>query len=191
MIINNLGYVFESRYDSHKDIGIMESFKVLFKGDEQRVTVTLDFDSIACIIVPAYNDISLGFKPLSSLCSDEIGVDTFVRSNKPYFGKLGVFSMIASGTIIYDKNTKEIISSDDLGFYVPKAMSEKLKECVDKKGVQHPAIICDKLSTTNGLNSFIVSQVIYDSYLKNFLSNIDASKAEDRSLFLRSIILKE
>lgn len=191
MIINNLGYIFESRYDSLGNIGVMESFKVLFRGDEQRVSVVLAIDSCGKIIVPAYSDISLGFKPLSSMCRDKAGVDTFVRSNKPYFGKLGEFSMIASGTIIYNKETKEIISTDELFFYVPKTVSNKVPDFIDKKGIQQPAIICEKLSTNKGLNSFVVSQMIYDSYMKNFINCIDANKTEDRNTFLCSVILKE
>lgn len=191
MIVNNLGYIFESRYDSLGNIGVMESFKVLFKNNEQRVSVVLVIDTSGKIIVPAYSDMSLGFRPLSALCEDKIGVDTFVRSNKPYFGKLGEFSMIASGTIIYNKETKEVISTDDLFFYVPKTVSNKVSEFTDRKGTQHPAIICDKLSINKGLNNFEISQMIYDSYLQNFINCIDAKSAEDRNTFLSSIILKE
>lgn len=191
MIVNNLGYIFESRYDSLGSVGVMESFKVLFRGDEQKVSIVLAIDNSGKIIVPAYSDISLGFKPLSNQCLDRQGVDNFVRSNKPYFGKLGEFSMIASGTIVYNKETKEIISTDELFFYVPKTVSNKVTEFIDRKGVQQPAIICDKLSVTKGLNNFEVSQVIYDSYLKNFINCIDAKSAEDRNTFLCSVILKE
>lgn len=191
MIVNNLGYIFESRYDSENNIGIMESFKVLFRGNEQRVTVTLAIDNTGKIIIPAYNDISLGFKPLTFICQDKEGVGMFVRSNKPYFGKLGEFSMIASGTIVYNKETKEVISTNELSFYVPKTTSDKISDFKDKKGIQHPAVICEKLSYSKGLNSFEVSKLIYDSYLKSFINCIDAKAAEDRSTFLGSILLKE
>lgn len=191
MLVNNLGYIFESRYDSSGNIGIMEGFKVLFRGSEQRVTITLAIDNTGKIIIPAYNDISLGFKPLTSICQDREDVDMFVRSNKPYFGKLGEFSMIASGTIVYNKETKEVISTNELAFYVPKTTSDKISEFKDRKGVQQPAVICDKLSTSKGLNSFEVSKLIYDSYLKSFISCIDAKAAEDRNTFFASILLKE
>lgn len=190
MIVNNLGYIFESRYDCNESVGVMESFKVLFKGDEQRVTIVLAIDNSGKPVIPAYNDLSLGFKPLSTNCQDKEGVDTFVRSNKPYFGKLGEFSMIASGTIIFNKETKEVISVDELAFYVPKTVSSKIPEFIDKRGTQHPAIICDKFNYTRGLNNFEVSKLIYDSYLQSFVANIDAKAAEDRSTFLSSIILK-
>lgn len=191
MIVNNLGYIFEGRYDCNECVGVMESFKVLFRGDEQKVTLVLAIDNSGKPIIPAYNDLSLGFKPLSSNYTDQDGVNVFVRSNKPYFGKLGELSMIASGSIIYNKDTKEVISTDELAFYVPKTVTNKIPDFIDRRGIQHPAIICDKLHTSKGINTFEVSKLVYDSYMKSFVEHIDAKAAEDRNTFLGSIILKE
>lgn len=189
MIINNQGYIFECRYDSNMKVGVMEAFKVQFKDKYQRVSITLCIDNYGKVLVPAKNNLSLGFEPLSASCTSKENVDEFCRSNKPYFGKVGEFSMIASGTIVYDKDTKELVSTDNLGFYVPKVVSKSVSNFIDKKGVQHPALICEKLSTSEGLNLFKVSESIYNSYLQNFLSSIDAKAAESRNTFLSTLIL--
>jgi hypothetical protein len=128
---------------------------------------------------------------LSAKCTSKGDVAQFVRSNKPYFGKLGEFSLIASGNIIYDNETKEVVSTEELAFYVPKTVSNKVDGFTDKNGNYLPVIICDKLSTSKGLNNLEVKQLTYDAYLKTFLSNLDAKAAEDRNTFLCSIILKE
>ena len=191
MFTNNLGYIFGCRYDHTNSCGVLESFKVMFKGIEQRVTVTLAVDSNGDVVVPFISDISLGFKPLNITHNTPELVNKFVKSNKHYFGKLGEFSMLVSGTIIFNKDTKELISADGLNFYVPKTLSNNIKELIDNRGVQQPALICEKLSTSEGLNLFKVSEKVKEAYLSRFLSCIDAKAAEDRNTFLQSITFKE
>lgn len=191
MVINNLGYIFECRQDVNDNLGVMENFQVMFKDDEQRVKLTWGIDNCGKVVVPAYNDISLGFKPLPMIFQTKESIESFVRSNKPYFGKLGAFSMIASGTIIFNKETGEIKSTDGLGFYVPKTTAQSVKEIVDKKGVHQPALICEKLSTVKGLNNFVVSDAIYQGYLTNFLSCLNAEITKDRNAFICAVAVKE
>lgn len=191
MVINNLGYIFECRQDVNGSLGVMENFRVMFKNDEQRVSLTFGIDNCGKIVVPAYSDMSLGFKPLTAMFQTKESIDNFVRSNKPYFGKLGAFSMIASGTIIFSKETGEIKSTDGLGFYVPKTTAQTVKEIVDKRGYHQPALICEKLSTVKGLNNFVVSEAIYNGYLTNFLSCLSAENTKDRNAFISAVTLKE
>lgn len=191
MLVNNLGYIFECRQDPNGSYGVMESFKVMFRENEQRVTIVLAVDSNGKIVAPSHNDISLGFKPLNVTHNSKELIEKFVKSNKPYFGKLGDFAMIAAGTIIYNRETKELISADGIDFYVPTTMSNCISAIKDSKGNQQPALICEKLSTSAGLNLFKVSKQIKDAYLKGLISGIDAKAAEDRNTFLCSIVLKE
>ena len=44
MVINNLGYIFECRQDVNGSLGVMENFRVMFKNDEQRVSLTFGID---------------------------------------------------------------------------------------------------------------------------------------------------
>ena len=53
MLVNNLGYIFECRQDPNGSYGVMESFKVMFRENEQRVTIVLAVDSNGKIVAPS------------------------------------------------------------------------------------------------------------------------------------------
>lgn len=189
MITNNMGYIFECREDPHNAIGVMESYKLMYKGDDMRVSFVLTVDSSGKIVKPSNMNKSLGFRPLTELCENAADVENFAKSNKPYFSVLGEFSLIVAGTIVFDKNTKTLRSTDGLSFYLPKTVSHTIKGVVDNNGNQQPALICERISKDKGLNCFVVSPEIYDSYMVNFLRCLDAEAMEDRGKFLSSIIL--
>lgn len=191
MLVNNLGYIFECRSDSSGNIGVMENFRVLFKGDTQIVTLTCAVDITGKIMIPASCNQSLGFKPLSSTCRNKEELDTFLRSNKPIFDKLGEFAMLVSGTLVFDKNTGELLSDDKLFFYIPKTVSESINEMKDNKGNQVPALICDKVDTKKGLNIFSISDTVYNAYMTNFISCLNAKDITDKRSYLCHLVLKE
>lgn len=189
MISNTLGYIFECREDQHNAIGIMESYKLMYKGEDMRVSFVLTVDSHGKIVMPSNMNKSLGFRPLTEMCETVADVENFAKSNKPYFSVLGEFSLVVAGTIIFDKNTKTLRSTDGVSFYLPKTVSHNVKGVVDSNGVQQPALICERISTDKGLNCFTVSPEIYASYMANFLKCIKVEALEDRGSFLSSIIL--
>lgn len=189
MLANNRGYIFECREDVHGSIGVMESYKLMYKGDDMRVSLVLTVDSAGKVVIPSNLNRSLGFRPLPDMCKTKEQVENFSKSNKPYFSALGEFSLVVAGVIIFDKNTGELKSTDGIGFYLPKTVATNIKEIVDSNGNQQPALVCERISTDNGLNSFKVSQEIYDSYMANFLSCIDVKSLKDRGSFLSSIVL--
>ena len=97
------------RTDPNGSYGVMESFKVMFHENEQRVTIVLAVDSNGKIVAPAHNDISLGFKPLNVTHNSKELIEKFVKSNKPYFGKLGDFSRDCSRNFIIYKNIARLL----------------------------------------------------------------------------------
>lgn len=185
MLIENLGYIFECRSDCKNNIGVMESYKVLFRDNAQNVTITCAIDTTGKIITPAYNDLSLGFKPLTNNCKDAADVERFMKSNKPFFGKLGEFAMIASGTIVYDKVTGELLSTKDLKFYVPKTVSTSVLDG------EIPALVCDMVGTSKGLNVFEIGEPIYNGYVQSFLSCLSQEITSTKLNYLSYLILKE
>lgn len=189
MLVNNTGYIFECREDVHGAIGVMESYKLMYKGDDMRVSVVLTVDSAGKIVIPSNLNRSLGFRTLLESCKTKEQVENFAKSNKPYFSVLGEFSLIVAGVIIFDKSSKELKSTDGLCFYLPKTVATNIKEIVDNNGNQQPALVCERISTDKGLNCFGVSHEIYQSYLKNFLAGLDSQSLEDRGSFLSSIVL--
>lgn len=191
MITNNLGYCFECHKDGFGQIGVKEFYKIMFKDNIQRVYLTTAIDNYANIVIPYNCNQSLGFKSLSESCKTTDDIIMFTKSNKPYYSKLDEIAMIASGSISFNKDTGEVASVEDFGFYVPKTVSDNVKECVDTRGNQQPALICEKLSVSKGLNLFPVSQQIYDSYFQNFLKQVSAKSTLDKISFLSSILLKE
>lgn len=188
MLVNNLGFIFECREDANGAIGVMEKFSITFNGESEKVDITIAVDNNGKIVMPAINNTSLGFKPLSSIAEDKESLERFIKSNKPYFGKLNEIAMIVSGTIVYNKVTGEVVSTDNLNFYVPKTVSKNIVDIVDFNGKQQPAVVCEKLSYTKGFNFFEVSQLIYNSYLKNFLDCISAEVFISKFQFLSHIL---
>lgn len=189
MITSDQGYIFDCRRDVQGTIGVMESYKLMYKGDDMRVSVVLTVDSTGKIVVPSNMNKSLGFRSLRELCHAKEDVENFAKSNKPYFSVLGEFSLIVAGVIIFDKNTKALKSTDGLSFYLPKTVSDNVPSIVDNNGNQQPALVCERVSKNKGLNCFAVSPEIYQSYMANFLRCIDNEALEDRGSFLSSIIL--
>lgn len=189
MLVKNQGYIFECREDVHGGVGVMDSYKLMYKGDDMRVSVVLTVDSSGKIVVPSNMNRSLGFRPLTELCDSAEAVEKFAKSNKPYFSVLGEFALVVAGVIIFDKNTKELKSTDGVNFYLPKTVVHNMPEIVDSNGNQQPGLVCERLSMSKGVNTFCVSQEMYQSYMANFLRGIDATACEDRGKFLSSIVL--
>lgn len=189
MLVNTQGYVFECREDLHGAIGVMESYKLMYKGDDMRVSVVLTVDSTGKIVIPSNLNRSLGFRSLLESCKTTEQVENFAKSNKPYFSVLGEFSLVVAGVIIFDKTTKGLKSTDGISFYLPKRVATDIKEIVDNNGNQQPALVCDRISTDKGLNCFGISQEMYSSYMANFLRCLKGEALEDRGSFLSSIVL--
>lgn len=187
MITNNLGYIFECRKDCQGNYGVMLSYKVLNRDNNQNVSLVCAIDASGGIITPAYNDLSTGFKPLSNFCETEEDLQRFMKSNKPYFAKLGEFAMLVAGTIVFNKETGELISTKDMKFYVPKTISLNVADFGDNV----PALICDMVDVKKGLNVFEISEPIYQGYIDKFLEGINKDNTETKFKYLSSLILKE
>ena len=97
----------------------------------------------------------------------EIYLTIYVLSTEDYASNQ-VLELIKNGNEyrveLYNRETKELISADGVDFYVPTTMSKCISDIKDSKGNQQPALICEKLSTSAGLNLFKVSKQIKDAY---------------------------
>ena len=137
MVVSHLGYLFEGRKDMKGNIGIMENYNILFSGDTQQVSVVLATDIKGNPLIPAYNDASLGFRPLVEMLSDGESHDKtmyrYTKSNKPYFGVLGAFSMLCDLKIKFDRNTGELLEEPVIHFYAPKNVVPSLKAIAEKE----------------------------------------------------------
>lgn len=172
MVCNNIGYIFECRKDTSGGIGFIEGFKVLYKGEEQHVTLTCAVDSNGDLVIPAGSTSSLGFLPLNKICQTPDDVASFVRGNKPYYAKFGTFSMIGHGTLVYDKSTKKLINSTGFGLYAPKVFLESYDEFTDPKGVSQPAFVCEKVWASDGLNCLKIGNDLYQKYITHVADSI-------------------
>lgn len=191
MFKNNLGYVFEGRYDANKNIGVMNSFKVLFKGNEQHVSFICAVDKAGNPVQPSLNNLSIGFQPLSDTIKTEEDLQTFVKSNKPYFSVFGQFQLLVGGFVVYDRNTKEVLSTKGLSFYVPKTVSTNIPEVVDNKGNQQPSVICDVLSTKDQLHGVQINSLVYSGYYDNLLKSLTADVMTSRLELLKYLVLNK
>lgn len=193
MLSNKLGYIFECRQDSKGTLGVMESYNIRFKGNIQVVSIITAIDVNGNVVVPAYNDLSLGFIPLSNLLDidnlDE-SVTKFVRSNKPYFSKFGTFNLIVKADISFARDTGGLLYEDSIvNFYAPKTASTNITEINNKNnGKPVPALICDKVSVSAGINTFPIAQELYNAYKMNFLKKFTALNTKDRISYIKTRI---
>lgn len=172
MEVTNLGYAFECITDTNKQLGIPYSYKVLnLVTNKMSVALTVFVDDTGRLMELMYKNTTTGFVPLSSLYPTEDLITQFVKSNKPAYGVIGNFKLIVSGTIIV--NPDGTIDTKKLNFYVPKTIRDNI-------------FLCDRLSTTGGINTFVVSEPILNAYYKNFLSNITKENLSTRENFIKT-----
>lgn len=170
---SNKGYIFDCREDVFGSIGVMESYKSIEKNGKLIVDVICSVDNTGKVLKPACNNISDGFTTI-----DVGGVSTFVKSNKPCFGKFGDFIMLAVAKIVFNKEDSSFCAEDSkVTFYLPKTVSHKLKP--------EPVLICDRVSPKDGLNVFRISDITLHSYMKNFFSGFSMENVSSREAYLR------
>lgn len=185
MIVNHLGYIFEGRKDFKDNIGVIESFDVVFSGNVQQVSLLLATDIKGNPLIPAYNDVSLGFMPLSNILNEQETADAtilrFTKSNKPYFGAFGSFALLCEVKIKFDRDTGEVIGIPTVNFYAPKNTIPSLSAL--GKG-DKPAVNCDRLSSSSGLNTIEVNEHLLNGYKQNVLKFITKENTKSRDLYL-------
>ena len=179
-----LGYLFECKTDNNGAIGVVGGFKSVLHGTEARVKLTCMVDNSGRIVMPAVNNLSLGFVPLGNVCQTEEEVDVFVKSNKSFFGKFGEFALVAHGVIILDTETDTVKSTKSLGLYVPKTIT---KDQTDAGGTK---LVCEKLSLTSGIHDFTVSASIYQGYIDNMMKDITVKSTRTKADFLKSLVFR-
>lgn len=189
MYTNNIGYIFECREASGK-LGIMENFKVYIHDNERRVSIISCVDFNGNLVTPAFVDLSSGFEPLSRLADDMESlsdtVERFVRSNKPYFGVLDSIALIAVMKLVYDVNTGELIEDGtSIELYMPKIKIDSLHKAVpNAKGKDCPALVCEKLDSKDGINTYVVTNTVLKGYEQKLLSNVSSEICKDRYSYL-------
>jgi hypothetical protein len=191
MLVNNLGFIFECRKDANGKIGIMGNYKVITDGDKVSLTLVCAVDNSGKTVVPSRINMSCGFEPLSAFCETEEDVKKFIRSNKPHFYSVDEIAMVASGTIVFDKNTGEVVSFDSFGFYIPVTTSKRIDQIKDNKGVVQPALICEKVSTRAGLNTFKVTDLILKAYKDEFLKTVTLEVCKDKEAYFERLLKQE
>lgn len=191
MITNHLGYIFEGRKDVKGNIGVMESYDIAFSGDVQQVTITLSTDIKGNPLIPAYSDSSLGFRPLTEMFNDAETSDAtiyrFTKSNKPYFGVLGTFVMLCEIKVKFNKETGEVLEEPTVFFYAPKNAIDSMK-VINGKDV--PAINCDRLSVSSGLNTIEINDKLLEAYKVNVLKAITQKNTTSRDVYLLARTVK-
>lgn len=190
MVRNNIGFFFEGRKDGNGDIGIIETYKVVNNGNEKHLTLTCVLDNAGHILLPAVNNLSLGFTPINKVYTTHEELDVFVKSNRAFFGKVGEFALVGYGTVVLDNTTKECISFKNFNFYVPKTILEDPNVAVDAKGNIVPVLLCEKVSTIDELNSFKVSKLIYSAYQNSFLQDLSTIDVSSKFSYLSSLTFR-
>lgn len=184
MVTNNLGYNFECRLDCNKKVGFIQSFKVSIAKGVQASYISCAVDAYGRIVMPAYNSRSLGFRPLSEICDTEEALHKYIRSNKSAFGLLGSFSMIADVTLRFDLSSGELLDDSLISFYVPKTVVDSMQGF--KEGV--PVLICERVTSSGGLNTIKITKTTYDAYISAFKSCVTLQNTSSREDFIASIL---
>lgn len=187
MVINNLGYIFECRLDCRKTYGFMQQFKVNYRDNVQITNITTAVGSDGKLTIPAYNNLSLGFKPISDICDDIDSLNTYIKSNKSAFGVLGSFALIVNATLKYDMGTGELLDDSIIEFFVPKTVTI-LQNSLDGFKENTPIMICEKVTSDGGINISRISKLVYDAYVSSFKSCISMDSVSSRKSFMASIL---
>lgn len=180
MVVDGYGFKFDVRTDILGQLGIKESYGVSYRADTIRLSLTCTVDSKGSIVMPEINNISLGFKPLSDKVSSKDELAKFIRSNKPVFGRLDNMGMIASGVLMFGKDDLSVVSTDEFNFFIPKKVTE-----------DSTLVICDKVSSSSGVNMFKVSEVVLEAYKTALVGCLNEDAIRSREGFLGMFINKE
>ena len=179
MIANNLGYLFECRKDANNRLGVMNKHNTLRSENKVTLTITCGVDMQAKIVLPSRLNKSIGFERLDNFIVDVMSLDTFVRSNRTMFSVNGEFSMIGSGTLVYDLETFNLINDKGFYFYVPVTeLSEK----------NNYYLVCERLAINPGIKTFCVNKDMYDAYKSNFLKCITPMFLRDKRDYVASLL---
>ena len=110
--------------------GVLHRLKTVFKDGKVRSEFILAFDSAGNVVRPAVLNLSLGFCPIKDELSD---IEKFVKSNKPLCYKVGEFTLLGRGALIFDEASGEVIDSSDFRLYVPKDIKTKVQSSLTIK----------------------------------------------------------
>ena len=186
MITNNLGSIFPCRRDSKDALGVLENYKICYKGDIATVDVVCCIGADGNPIVPAFADASYGFSPLYDFVQNgepfDDAIKRFVRGNKPLFGKVGTFCMVGNLTIRFNRYTYELYEDKSVyKFYVPKLPVDKISD-VDERypTMDCPGLICDLASEADGLNMYKLAPAILAGYKAKCVSVLTGEVCKSR-----------
>ena len=199
---NNNGFVFACRRDCLGNIGVMEGYSTVIRGDEQIVffTCCVDFDGKP--VKPAHIDISSGFLPLDTLVESEETFDAdlqrFVKSNKPYFGVMSNFAMIANVTLKYNINTGDLIENKSvIDFFVPvKSVASIYDVDPEYRKADCPAVVCERAVIgvkdengkliAKGVHTFGVEESVLKAYKVMLCKSFTLESTSSRLNYLKS-----
>lgn len=188
MHIKNVGYIFDCRYDCYKNVGVIDSFDIMFKMGIQNVKLVTAVDAYGKIIKPVYSDTCDGFSSLDKLISKETfdkDLERFIKSHKMFFSKLGDFAMIVVADLKFDQTTGAFLEEKSLiNFYVPKYVDDNIPEVVSHGAKQEPAVVCDRVSDTDGVNTMVIKSSLYQNYRSSFLADLTANCTVDKKNYL-------
>ena len=177
MVASKDGHLFTGRYDCNdprlQNFGVLESYKILFKGDLAIV------DLVCCVgldglpIVPAFIEGNT-FKPLY-MRSNNVGeafdedIRKFVKGNKPIFGKLGSFALIGVFTLKFNRHTLQLNEEkSSFKFYAPNRVVNKMSEHSTSTPPiaerDEPALLCNEVAPSEGFKMFYMDKAIIDAY---------------------------
>lgn len=166
---NGIDYAFETRADRKGNIGILESFKTILRGDEITLNMTLCMDMTGKITKPAYLDRIEGFKPLSLIVCNEETALAFDKSNRAEFSMLSDVAIIADVILKVDKNTRKVnMEKSKINFYMPRQYVDGVN-----KGKNVKCVTCDRLVPTHSNVDEYINPQIYQGYVNAFISQLE------------------
>lgn len=187
------GYIFDARYDIFNHTGLVESYKMMINKGVQNVDLTFAIDSLGKPLRPSYIDIGEGFKSVSSKIGDgddvEEVVTKFVKSNKACIANLEDTALIVSGRFAFNFSTNEFLpDKSHFDLYLPKSVSTELG-VTNTKGEPEPGILCEIVRKDSGLNTFLINDKVYDSYINNVLKYIRGDNTKTRVSYMVSRVV--
>ncbi len=182
MVYNNaLGYVFEAKEGIGNTLGVVENHKHIYSCGYPTISVTCGVNAAGLPLVPTYLTRKNKFVPLPEYDKD---MSVFIAGKMRTFSKFGDFMLIVDAKLYYDPETGEYVPERSvIDFYVPKYEIPDMYTATGK-GNNTPAIVCDKLSTQDGIYTYKVSEKVIDNFTAIFARCHNLEGMKERAGYL-------
>lgn len=180
-----VGYAFDCKQDVNGQLGLMENYKILDKGDVAQLEILTCVTQTYTATHPYYMDVVKGFIPLETIgdanASLEDRIQQFISSHKPMFTRLKDMLVVVDATIVFNKETLEINrEKSKIDLFMPNRLVKEMG-LLTGTDAKNPAILC-KLITAQDSSAMTdhLTDVTIEAIKASVYNAIDIAQSGSR-----------